>query len=114
MHGQSQRQFQEQSEIIDSVFSFNRRKGKSTPHLIQLCRLVQYFCRFLATKYAEQYELIIAHRSTILEKKNKVESLMGAAAMARKILRFGPSINCIKTIILNLQAIASGKYSEPL
>jgi hypothetical protein len=36
---------------------------------------------------------------------------MTAAAMARKILRFGPSINCIKTIIINLKAIAEGKYS---
>lgn len=36
---------------------------------------------------------------------------MTAAAMARKVLRFGPSINCIKTIIINLKAIAEGKYS---
>ena len=57
---------------------------------------------------------MIAQRSTLTEKKKKVESLMGAAAMARKILRFGPSINCIKTIIMNLQAMASGKYNEPL
>jgi hypothetical protein len=57
---------------------------------------------------------MISQRSELTAKKVKVESLMGAAAMARKILRFGPSINCIKTIILNLNAIASGKFSEPL
>lgn len=39
---------------------------------------------------------------------------MSAAAMTRKILRFGPSINCLKTIIINLQVMASGKSNEPL
>jgi hypothetical protein len=53
---------------------------------------------------------MIAHRDNLTAKKSKAESLMGAAAMARKILRFGPSINCIKTIIVNLQAIISGTY----
>lgn len=57
---------------------------------------------------------MISQRSTISAKKTKAESLMSAAAMTRKILRFGPSINCIKTIIVNLQLIASGKYNEPL
>lgn len=36
---------------------------------------------------------------------------MTAAAMTRKVLRFGPSINCIKTIITNLKIIAEGKSS---
>ena len=53
---------------------------------------------------------MIAQRDVLSAKKGKAESLMNAAAMARKILRFGPSINCIKTIIVNLQAIASGSY----
>lgn len=66
------------------------------------------------TKYSEQYEVMISSRATLSGKKAKAESLMTAAAMARKILRFGPSINCIKTIIVNLQLIASGKYTEPL
>ena len=82
--------------------------------VIQLCRLVQYFCRFLVTKYAEQYEIMVSQRDIISGKKSKAESLMMASAMARKILRFGPSINCIKTIIINLQMIASGKVNEPL
>jgi hypothetical protein len=57
---------------------------------------------------------MISRRDVLSSKKSKAESLMGAAAMARKILRFGPSINCIKTIILNLKAIADGKVNEPL
>lgn len=54
---------------------------------------------------------MISQRYHLMNKKSKAESLMTAAAMTRKILRFGPSINCVKTIILNLQAIASGKYN---
>jgi len=54
---------------------------------------------------------MISQRDVISGKKGKAEALMGAAAMARKILRFGPSINCVKTIILNLKAIAEGKIS---
>jgi len=34
--------------------------------------------------------------------------------MARKVLRFGPSINCLKTIIINLKMIAEGRINEPL
>lgn len=57
---------------------------------------------------------MISQRNIISAKKSKAESLMTAAAMARKILRFGPSINCIKTIIMNLKLIADGKVNEPL
>jgi hypothetical protein len=32
---------------------------------------------------------------------------MGATLMARKIFRFGPSINCILTIIKNIKDIAN-------
>lgn len=39
---------------------------------------------------------------------------MGAMAMTRKVLRFGPSINAVKIVISNLQIIASGKCKEPL
>jgi hypothetical protein len=39
---------------------------------------------------------------------------MGAMAMTRKVLRFGPSINCVKTVITNLNMIALGKVKEPL
>lgn len=59
-------------------------------------------------------ELIISQRTELSAKKTKAESLMNAAAMGRKILRFGPSLNCIKTVILNLNLIASGKYKESL
>lgn len=82
--------------------------------LSQLCRLVQYFCRYLVTKYSEQYETMVSERGTLSSKKGKAESLMTAAALTRKVLRFGPSINCIKTIITNLKIIAEGKSSEPL
>ena len=34
--------------------------------------------------------------------------------MTRKVLRFGPSINTVKTVITNLQILASGKCKEPL
>lgn len=53
-------------------------------------------------------------RESIESKKMKSESLMGAMGMTRKVLRFGPSINCIKTVIGNLKTIASGKAKEPL
>jgi hypothetical protein len=39
---------------------------------------------------------------------------MSASAMARKILRFGPSISCIKTVILNLKALSEGRVTEPI
>ena len=39
---------------------------------------------------------------------------MTAMSMTRKVLRFGPSINMIKLVINNLQAIATGNYKEPL
>ena len=35
---------------------------------------------------------------------------MGAAGMARKLLRFGPSINLVLTLIKNLKDIAEGNY----
>lgn len=54
---------------------------------------------------------MVAQRSTLSAKKGRAEALMTGAAMTRKILRFGPSINCIKTIIFNLKIIASGKSS---
>ena len=52
---------------------------------------------------------MIADRNAIAERKQKVQSLMGATGMARKLLRFGPSINCVLTIIKYLKEIAGGK-----
>ena len=34
--------------------------------------------------------------------------------MSRKILRFGPSISTVKTIIMNIKAISEDKVKEPL
>ena len=39
---------------------------------------------------------------------------MGATGVARKILRFGPSINTLLTLIHNLKKLASGQTEEPL
>lgn len=45
------------------VSSDDRGQRKSINCKTQLCRLVQYFCRFLAAKYAEQYEVIVSRRN---------------------------------------------------
>lgn len=58
--------------------------------------------------------MLVHQRDVLGQKKIKSESLMGAMSMTRKVLRFGPSINTIKTVINNLQLIASGEYDEPL
>lgn len=39
---------------------------------------------------------------------------MGAMAMTRKVLRFGPSINMVKTIITNLDSIVKGTNTESI
>ncbi len=38
---------------------------------------------------------------------------MVAAGMTRKVLRFGPSITLVKTIINNLIALTKKNYTEP-
>ena len=37
---------------------------------------------------------------------------MGAMAMTRKVLRFGPSITILKTIITNIDSLVKGSYTE--
>ena len=39
---------------------------------------------------------------------------MGVTAMTRKVLRFGPSINMLKTIISNINLIIKGNHTENL
>jgi|JI10StandDraft_1071094.scaffolds.fasta_scaffold7358828_1 hypothetical protein len=53
--------------------------------------------------------MMVSQRDVISKKKFKAEALMTAAAMTRKVLRFGPSIVCVKTILTNLKIIAEGK-----
>jgi hypothetical protein len=36
---------------------------------------------------------------------------MTATAMTRKILRFGPSINYLKTVIVNIKMLIQGNYT---
>ena len=57
---------------------------------------------------------MVHDRDRIKAKQTKVNSLMGAVGMGRKILRFGPSIATIKTILINIKNIADGKINEPL
>jgi len=64
------------------------------------------------TKYAENYEKFVHQRNEIIDKKSKSESIMVAAGMTRKILRFGPSITLIKTILSNTKSIIEGTHSE--
>ncbi len=47
-----------------------------------------------------------------MDKRSKSESLMTAAGMARKVLRFGPSITLIRTIYNNLISLMNGTYTE--
>lgn len=35
-------------------------------------------------------------------------------AMSRKILRFGPSITAVKTVITNISFLAKGRANDPL
>lgn len=57
---------------------------------------------------------MVADRNSLSTKKSKAEALMGVSGMTRKVLRFGPSINMVLTIIRNLQDIANGSITEPL
>jgi hypothetical protein len=38
---------------------------------------------------------------------------MIAAGMTRKVLRFGPSITLVRTIIANVKALLTGAHTEP-
>lgn len=56
---------------------------------------------------------MISKRDTLKNKQVKAAGMMDAAGMGRKILRFGPSIIILQTIINNLKTLAAGKSKEP-
>lgn len=74
-------------------------KGKTWS--TQLCRLVQYFSKYLGSVYSELNEKEPHLRNELVSKIKKTDTMWGSMAMARKVLRFGPSISCVRTFILN-------------
>ena len=63
----------------------------------------------MATRYRDQFENIVSQRGTLKVKAEKSESLMGAMSMTRKVLRFGPSIVTVKTVINNVNDLLEYK-----
>ena len=49
----------------------------------------------------------------MIGKIKKADSLSNSMGLARKVLRFGPSINCVKTFILNTIQLINGLNQEP-
>lgn len=88
-------------------------REKVSFRIMQVCRLVQYFSRYTGACYIEQNDTQPHLRNSLLGKIKKTDSLATSMTMARKILRFGPSINCIKTVIMNTLELIQGKNKEP-
>lgn len=59
------------------------------------------------------YEANVAQRNQIKLKLGKSDSLMGAMASTRKILRVGPSFNAVRTVINNITELARSENKEP-
>lgn len=48
----------------------------------------------------------------MIGKIKKADALSGSMSLARKVLRFGPSINQVKTVILNTLTLLQGAHKE--
>jgi hypothetical protein len=63
----------------------------------------------LASRFQEINELQPHRRNDLTSKIKKADTIWGAMGLARKVLRFGPSINCVKTFVLNTIELINGK-----
>jgi hypothetical protein len=86
------------------------REGTSPP--MQLCRLVQYFAKYLASVNQLRIDAQPHLYNELSGGIRKADTLWASMALARKILRFGPSINCVKTFILNTLQLIKGQNKE--
>jgi hypothetical protein len=62
---------------------------------------VQYFAKYLASIYQIRMDAQPHLYNQLSGKIRKADTLWASMAIARKVLRFGPSIACAKTFILN-------------
>jgi hypothetical protein len=78
--------------------------------------LVQYFSKYLASVYQIRLDSSPYLYNDLSAKIKKADTMWASMAIARKVLRFGPSINTTKTFILNtLQIIQrQNKESTPI
>ena len=91
----------------------NSRPRKSNSSSTQLCRFFQYFSKYLGSVYQEINETQPHRRNEMLAKIKKTDTVWASMGLARKVLRFGPSINCLKTFILNIIQLSKGQNKEP-
>jgi hypothetical protein len=63
----------------------------------------------LASRYQEINEAQPHRRNELVASIKKADTVWAAMGLARKVLRFGPSINCAKTFILNTIELINGK-----
>lgn len=80
-----------------------------TPAREKLCRFFQYFGKYLASVYQLRLDANPHMHNQLSLSIKKADTVWASMALARKILRFGPSINTTKTFILNTIEIIKGQ-----
>lgn len=90
----------------------NPRQGKGNKALTQLCRLLQYYGKYLSSVYQLQLDANPHLYNELTLKMRKADTVWASMAIARKILRFGPSIAMVKTFILNTIELINRQNKE--